>query len=488
MLLLSLASCAIRIAGDPNAIDPATGMSPLAAAIAKGDAKMVKALIKAGADIHAESYSDFVHLFIPIAERRPEKVQPFLDAGANIDLNDVHLYMTLDRSEENASFFAALISQKEEEAYLSGLIRTDLYNINAWETNIYRLHSPLRQAVHKQHIEIARLLLKAAEDSTAMVNRRYSNFKDPRHERAGEYAGHTPLTLAIQSGNRDMVKLLLDAGAETEIQTVYGHYLYSPLVAFMLDYGVDPNFPLFEHNWAPSPLDRAVQAESAEIVRLLLDAGALVNPPSEENYYVPLSTALWRSNIEIARMLLEAGAKTGQVFIADSSYVPLVWAVKQSNFDMVRLLINAGEDINLSIKNEHNPFYSSHTPLTQAIVGGDIEMVRLLLDSGADINTPGEDFFGPLQTAIENDNTALALELVAMGADLNPEKGTPPLHIAVSTGNVSLARALLEAGADVFSESEYEINRQRRYSPSVHLRHMHTMLTRAALLDTDTFT
>lgn len=230
-------------------IEPATGMSPLAVAIAEGDVKMAKVLIKAGADIYAESYSDYIHITQykknNIGESALAVRRQLLEAGACTDATwydyyeHMYVYMSMDRTEANASFFDALVAIEEKNSSrLERLNRKDLNNIfiypgkagitekvlsDGYEdrsiipnhpgdsfTKLYRLHSPLKQAIYRQNLEIVKLLLKASNDPAGMVNRRYTYIKG-WNEIEEEYANHSPLTLAMRSGNIAMVKLLLDA-------------------------------------------------------------------------------------------------------------------------------------------------------------------------------------------------------------------------------------------------------------------------------------
>jgi ankyrin repeat protein len=83
-----------------------------------------------------------------------------------------------------------------------------------------------------------------------------------------------------------------------------------------------------------------------------------------------------------------------------------------------------------------------------------MDMIRLLLEAGANINAPGEYGNGPLQEALRKNNAALAMDFLAMGADVNPPSGTPPLFLAAGTGNIPLMLNLLNRGADIRTERE----------------------------------
>lgn len=241
----------------------------------------------------------------------------------------------------------------------------------------------------------------------------------------------------------------------------YAVILKNPgIVTLLLDYGADPNF-LHEklYSLLCSPLLRAAELESPEMVRLLLDAGTHVDPINRYDGRTPLAEAVKRNNLEIARMLLEAGAMPENQFSIryrgnpQGSYIPLTWAVNEKKPDMVKLLIEMGADINLSVK-AGGWGNATPTALTQAAANGDMDMFNLLIHLGADINTPGGSGFSPLQTAIRNGHTDIALELINMDAKVNTTTGIPSLLLAARNGNVPLMRVLLEKGADVFATDE----------------------------------
>jgi cytohesin len=100
----------------------------------------------------------------------------------------------------------------------------------------------------------------------------------------------------------------------------------------------------------------------------------------------------------------------------------------------------------------------TYRSLVNAAAAGDLDTVKSLLAKRAPINARGGAVKRtPLNEAIANDHTAVALYLVAQGADPNATDldGTPPLVWAairsafVRHKNVKLAEALLNAGAAV---------------------------------------
>jgi ankyrin repeat protein len=91
--------------------------------------------------------------------------------------------------------------------------------------------------------------------------------------------GWTPLHLAAIKGNEETARMLIDAGADLNLQDEDG---YTPL------------------NWA-------ARVGKIEIVRMLIAAGADVNLQNEDGW-TPLHLAAFTGGLEIARMLIDAGA------------------------------------------------------------------------------------------------------------------------------------------------------------------------------------
>lgn len=165
--------------------------------------------------------------------------------------------------------------------------------------------------------------------------------------------GALPLIEAVRAGV-DFVQALLDHGARADLRDARGMTALNlaaeealpRAVESLVNAGADPNL---QRNNVVCPLTRTTtrrSADSAQIARTLLDAGA------DPNFAAKTT-------------------KTGE-----RSMTLLMSAAQDANTEVVNLLVQAGARVNDAVL--------FGTALCMAVVGGDSEIVRCLLDAGAD--------------------------------------------------------------------------------------------------------
>jgi ankyrin repeat protein len=81
-----------------------------------------------------------------------------------------------------------------------------------------------------------------------------------------------------------------------------------------------------------------------EVVRLLMDAGALINQANNEGV-TPLSVASEIGHVEVVRLLIDAGALINQA--DEDGATSLFMASLNGHVDVVRLLIDAGATVKI---------------------------------------------------------------------------------------------------------------------------------------------
>lgn len=279
-------------------------------------------------------------------------------------------------------------------------------------------------------------------------------------------ASVTPLRDALNEGNLEKVKKIIEAGADVNAM---GKYKQTPLcmvswqantelVKILLAHGADPNIKCANGDTA------LFGAQTPEIARLLIKAGADVNVKTIHGE----TPIVWARTKEIADILLQAGAETTpeirlllscrfgrteevKALIAQGVNVntpvgpfgstPLAWA---ANAQIARLLIDAGADVNAKDR-------TNETPLTEACQAFQkTEVIKVLLEHGAD-TTIISDFmcYNALMWAVWANNIEAVKILIEHGADVNAENecGKTPLSIAKEKGYQEIITLLKAAGA-----------------------------------------
>jgi ankyrin repeat protein len=157
----------------------------------------------------------------------------------------------------------------------------------------------------------------------------------------------------------------------------------------------------------------------------------------------PLSHACWCGRAEVVDLLLRAGADVNMADATAVGWTPL-HAASMGNATIVESLLRVG-----GVRKDVRDAFGS-TPLFLAAFNDHRDVVKLLLDSGADRNIADEDGRTPLLVASRRGNLSVVELLLANGADVDAAShdGTTPLIAAASGGHADVVRLLLHFGAD----------------------------------------
>jgi ankyrin repeat protein len=191
-----------------------------------------------------------------------------------------------------------------------------------------------------------------------------------------------------------------------------------------------------------TPLFIAIARGNLELVRLLVEKGALVRV-GDNNLRAPIHFANWSGDKTIMDLLLEKGAVVDTRAIGAAT--PLIHSSLNDNFEMSRFLIERGAEIDIQCN-------SLTTPLYFAVLNNNPDYLQYLIQAGADVDVP--DFLDrtPLSIAVRDGNLLLAQSLVKNGAD--PFKKDKPLsrsllHLAAIEGHVDVLDLLIRTGLNV---------------------------------------
>lgn len=292
--------------------------------------------------------------------------------------------------------------------------------------------SPLTSAVSTDNIIAVQKALKSGSN----INEVDSN-------------GHTALTLAVSNGNKKIVKYLLEHNANPNARgqkeedypillatkmTAKSRRAFAnkkgniEIIKLLLDAGADVN----QKSLLETPLINSVRTASlirnTDVIMLLLDRGAVVNTKTLLKK-TAISQAASYKNTQVLNILMNASSSSEII----SSFPDIV---KSGNIDLIQKLIADGADVHGN--------HTSGYPIINASSGKNPEVIKLLVATGANINQLDLYGRGVLHHARELDVIEV---LIALGANINSTKN-PPLSWHVSGKNIKVIKYLLSAGAN----------------------------------------
>ncbi len=213
-----------------------------------------------------------------------------------------------------------------------------------------------------------------------------------------------------------------------------------------------------------TPLHTAVYRNRAKIAKLLIDAGANVDLQATHGWGAPLHLAANLYRAEIAQLLLDAGAnvdfqtKWGStpLHLASSGY-ELSISDRQRREDTVRVLLDANANVKLRDALEETPLHRAaalHVSDETSVLWHDAfdVVIRMLVDAGADVDAKNNYGITPLHKAMYSNRKAdVVRAMVEVGADVNVKNndGNTALHFASILGHADAIHVLVKAGADI---------------------------------------
>nr|MDO8110325.1 ankyrin repeat domain-containing protein [Candidatus Sigynarchaeota archaeon] len=359
--------------------------------------------------------------------------------------------------------------------------------------------TPLTTACKCGHLEIIRALL----DAGAQVNRK-DKFKDGY----GKDYSQAPLAAACDRDTQDhasvdaITRFLIDRGADVlsahppdrdgplHFAAKHGHV---EVVAHLLEMGVDVNM---KGSWGNTALTWAAdKGTSLDLVKMLLDRGARINPTDKEGsnaFFKLLSGGKEKDNVDIARLLIDKGAnleekgyggalywaafcgkrKIAELLIARGLDVnsrdykgeetAVMGAMKQKHYDVVKVLLEHGADPDVKDMWDGSL-------LRQAVAAGKKNLVKIILEiltekkalpknmgkiasKKSAESRPNSKNTGALVEAAEKGDLAIVKMLHEAGVDINENTGGregSPLMKAAAFGKVEVIKYLLDNGADI---------------------------------------
>ncbi|MEJ2406268.1 MAG: ankyrin repeat domain-containing protein [Candidatus Thiodiazotropha sp.] len=233
---------------------------------------------------------------------------------------------------------------------------------------------------------------------------------EQKNSASGEYEGFTPLMMAINNGHEEVVRYLLDSGADVNASGKLGR----------------------------TPLHLAAFNGMLELAQTLISQGANVNAKTVEGATPMHSAAIAiKNNVQVLQLLLANGADVNGGRDSEVG-TPLVLSARYGDVEVAEILISNGADINA--KNA-----SGESALHISSQFGRLALANFLLRNNCDVNALDGDSNSSLHIAAMNGRRMIAEELVYHGANMLGENnfGDTPLDCARAHSKDSVV-ALLE--------------------------------------------
>lgn len=402
---------------DVNTVESRSGMNGLMIAAERGKIAVASKLLQLGADVDPER--DRGHeppLFLAVRHGHADIVRLLLEGGA-----DIH-------------------SPHDEDRVTALMMASRFANAEIVDLLLDQGADPIDEPgpVHRNAVTIA-----AARGDKTILSRLLEKIGD-----RADYldALQNALTAAARAGNDDVMRMLLDLGADITRETRGDNPLLAAVIAgrskavqFLLENGANPNRELSEvesKEVATSPINglsfyASVMRTSPldGIPEFQADFDPSI-PPEERSILI---AACEQGHREIAKALITFGAYV-EGAVSPTSWTPLMFASFAGHTDVVELLLQTGANANA-----RSP--SGWTSLMTASQWGHAEIVKLLLQSKAEVDGTSDDQrLTALMLACRNANYAVA-EILLSEKDIDINRadalGWTALHHLCSGSNES---------------------------------------------------
>lgn len=255
--------------------------------------------------------------------------------------------------------------------------------------------------------EIAKLLLKEKGVNI-----------DDETQRGGE----TVLHIAIRERNMDMIKFLLDNGANVHNRT---NTTLKNALDMVIEYRED---------------DKVVGFNRLDVIKLLVDKGADIFDKNDSGSTILFSITN-DDSIDLVKFLIKKGVNINHINYRGDTCLHAV--VERGLKNITKYLIKHGA--NFKHRNEQG-----ETPLFTAVRWGNSGIVKLLIKAGADVNSRNIRGVTAL-FYLMHDNVEIVEYFVENKINMNTvdHNGDTFLHYAARSGFSQIFKYLLKKGSDI---------------------------------------
>ena len=291
--------------------------------------------------------------------------------------------------------------------------------------------TPMLWACRGNHIETARQLMRLG------ANLQLQNDK-----------GSSPLYFAVRYGFEQLVSVLIKEGkADVHQQRKLGFISpivlasalgYTNIVRILLDHGAEINLKI-EKGF--TPLHHAAVQGNVDTVELLLDRGAYIEADNDDGDCA-LLLAAQEDQIEVVEILIRHGAR----FTERNKQGMSIWdfAVESDDNELLIAAVNCYRRTHGATSGGKLLMPHGKSPLHSAALKGDCEKIRVLKSLGVDLaaeDEAGNTFFH--LAARENQTEVLEEFINSVNVNAQNSEQETALHLAARNGHFQAIKILL---------------------------------------------
>uniref|UniRef100_A0A3B3VXU7 Ankyrin repeat and death domain containing 1B n=1 Tax=Poecilia latipinna TaxID=48699 RepID=A0A3B3VXU7_9TELE len=240
--------------------------------------------------------------------------------------------------------------------------------------------------------------------------------------------GMAPIHLAAWFGSLEILKLLVQAGAEQKVENEEGLNI----------------------------MQCAAINNHTEIVEYIINDMQMKELNKEDQSgHLPFALAAEHGSIEMLKMLMEpynmATMKPNK-----RGDTPLHLAARNGHLDAVQLLLQSfdtRDEVNMD--GETALYQAADNSQEECVLAlpnscsfGDLSLVQLLLEYNAHTDVQNQQLEAPLHLAVKNGHIPVIHSLVAAGCNINVRLQTA-LHLSAELGRTEVVEMLLKSGVDL---------------------------------------
>lgn len=382
-----------------------------------------KTLIKAGADTQPLLNKNATPLMRAVTENNLSKVKKLIESERNI-INKG------DAQGWTALMYACKYSDQD---IVEALMKNDA-NVNANLTNGL---TPLKLAVERGDPNIVKMLLDDGAKTNVTTDDKYFGANELFFAWSPDFADES----------RRIVKLLLKHGADVNALSPSGETVFSMLVNSSpewIDFLCDNHADINKQNvFGQTPLMKAASLGKTEAIIALMHNNALTNMINENNNLAALDYAKYFIDIQ-------SPEKKNELMKAYANYLLLRKHGAKTAAELKADPKPEKEPEPPSFTRDKKGVENSNANLIRAVKNNDMKQVQNLLETGNSPNKKDKDGKTAIFYAAKDGNTGILKLLLNSGADINisDPAGHTPLLAAIQSNKPKAVELLLEHGAN----------------------------------------